>query len=329
MQKEILNFVLKENMPYKNKKKKSLLTDLTRYREGEMTGEERNSFERELQKDPFAEEATEGFSNISADVAKEDISILQNRLGKKLNLRSRIVFYRIAAAVAVLMVVSAIFLITRRKNPVITLSENISQVVKVPVSSLVPEALPKPVVKAPDKKQVVPPPAPQKSKADDQPVNIKVVEVHVAEPQQPIIKDSEVTEPDLSIINTDEVTVITYATERRMDMARAAGAPASSKSEKARDYMPPLPVAGRDSFDIYLEKNIHNPEPEKSIQQIVTVSFKVHIDSTIADIKIISSPGQAFSREAIRLIKEGPVWKPAEEDGKIIEYEVRVRIVFK
>ena len=164
---------------------------------------------------------------------------------------------------------------------------NISQEVKAPVSVPVPETLPKPAVKASDKKQVVPPPAPQKSKADDQSV------------------------------------------DNKMDMARAAGAPAAAKSEKNRDYFPPQPVVGRDSFDIYIEKNVRNPEPGSSVQHVVVVSFKVQTDSTTTGIKIITSPGKAWSREAIRLIKEGPAWKPAEKYGKIIEDEVMVRIVFK
>jgi hypothetical protein len=313
----------------KNKNKRNLFPEFLRYRRGEMTGEERNSFEREHQKDPFAEEAADGFSQISADQAKEDISILQKRLAEKIKRRSGNAIYRYAAVIAVLMIVSAIFLITHRKNQVITLSENISREIKPPVSAPVPEALPSKAIKAPARKKVVPPPVSKKSQADDQVIKHKVAELQVPELQQQVLKDSEITEPDLSLITADKEAVKTYASDKKMDMARALGAPANAKSEITRNYMPPQPVVGRDSFDIYLEKNIRNPEPEKSRQIVVVISFKVKIDSTITGIKIISSPGQAYSGEAIRLIKKGPAWKPAEENSVFIEDEVRVSIIFK
>jgi hypothetical protein len=47
------------------------------------------------------------------------------------------------------------------------------------------------------------------------------------------------------------------------------------------------------------------------------------------NIKIIRSPGNSFSDEVIRLINEGPAWKPAEENGIKIDDEIRIRIVFK
>ena len=316
-------------MSDKNKNKKSSLKDFFRYHGNEMTGEERNSFEKELQKDPFAEEAAEGFSQISAEAAKEDISILKKRLIERSRRRSRIVFYLIAAAVAVLMVASAIFFVTQRKDRVVTLSENTYKENKSPVIGPERDALSKQEGKATEKKEVTPPPSPQKSKKDGRPVISKVADLQAAEPQEAITKDSEVTKPEITLITADEAAAESFATEKRMDMARAAGASANVKSEKISDYIPPQSVVGKDSFDIFLAKNIRNPEPENSIKQVVIIKFKVKVDSTITGIKIISSPGKAWSKEAIRLIKAGPAWKPAEEHGKTIEDEVSVRVVFR
>jgi len=43
----------------------------------------------------------------------------------------------------------------------------------------------------------------------------------------------------------------------------------------------------------------------------------------------VRSPGRIFSEEAIRLLKEGPEWKPAISNGKTTEDKIRIRIVFK
>jgi hypothetical protein len=49
----------------------------------------------------------------------------------------------------------------------------------------------------------------------------------------------------------------------KMSSACAAGEPAIAKIEKIIDYLPPEPLAGKDSFNIYPAKNIRNPEPGK------------------------------------------------------------------
>lgn len=67
-------------MKEKNKNKNNTLSDFIRYTRGEMTKREENAFQRKLQKDPFAEEATEGFSQISPREATDDL----DRLGKLL-----------------------------------------------------------------------------------------------------------------------------------------------------------------------------------------------------------------------------------------------------
>jgi hypothetical protein len=103
-------------MRVNNRNKKILLTDFLRYREGAMTGEEKNYFERELQKNPFAEEAAKGFDLISQEEALKDVNLLQKRLSVKVSGRKRFMVYRIAASIAVLMVISTVFIIIERNN---------------------------------------------------------------------------------------------------------------------------------------------------------------------------------------------------------------------
>ena len=111
-------------MSDKNKNNKSLLPDFLRYRRDEMTKLERNSFERELQKDPFTEEAEEGFASISPDEASTDLTSLHSRLRKRVQRKRGFAFYRLAASVAVLMIISSIFIIVERNKSGKQLSEN-------------------------------------------------------------------------------------------------------------------------------------------------------------------------------------------------------------
>ena len=103
-------------MSHKNKNREKLLSDLVHYQRNEMTGEERNSFEKELQKDSFAEEAAEGFSLLSPEEISRDLIYLQNRIKSRTVKRHRFMVYRIAASVAVLMVISTLLIVIDRNK---------------------------------------------------------------------------------------------------------------------------------------------------------------------------------------------------------------------
>ena len=100
----------------RNKNKKGSKTDFIRYQNDKMKSAERNAFEKELQKDPFAEEASEGFALVTPEEVSEDIADLQKQIKRRVGKRDRIIYYRIAASVAVLMIVSSVFIVIERKS---------------------------------------------------------------------------------------------------------------------------------------------------------------------------------------------------------------------
>jgi ferric-dicitrate binding protein FerR (iron transport regulator) len=101
-------------MSEKNKNGNDRLSDFLRYKGNKMTVRERNAFERNLQKDPFAEEASEGMEGIDPSVAEKDVAGLRIQLRKRTTRKQRVLWYSIAASVTVLMILSSIF--TDRKN---------------------------------------------------------------------------------------------------------------------------------------------------------------------------------------------------------------------
>ena len=108
-------------MSERNKNGNDRLSDFIRYRENKMTDRERNSFERSLQKDPFAREASEGLENIDPSSAGDDIAGLRKQLKKRTIRKQRVLWYRIAASVAVLMIISSIFIFINRKESIRTI----------------------------------------------------------------------------------------------------------------------------------------------------------------------------------------------------------------
>ncbi|MGC9342756.1 MAG: hypothetical protein ACP5E3_08655, partial [Bacteroidales bacterium] len=96
-------------MPGKNKHIKNSLSDFVNYLKGKLSGRERNAFEKELQKDPFSEEALEGFESLGPGELEEDLLRLNARLGRRLEKKNRMLYFRIAATIAIILTVSTLY----------------------------------------------------------------------------------------------------------------------------------------------------------------------------------------------------------------------------
>ncbi len=90
------------------------------------------------------------------------------------------------------------------------------------------------------------------------------------------------------------------------------------------------PIGGYDAFKNYIEESIQFPDVEASTErEVVVIKFTVTPTGDQSDFIALRSPGEPFTQEAIRLIKEGPAWNPGyNENGNSAEI-VRLRFVFK
>ena len=327
-------------------------SDFLRYRKGEMSEREKNSFERELQKDPFAAEAEEGFSEFPAASSEKDLSHLDRLIKSRSGKRKSFVFYRIAASAAVLMIISTIFLVTRNNYESIKEKETIiavpatmdikeaepirgeitgdeekiiaenRQVLSRPgqriADAINREAISTQAVKAEDtgEKNIVP-------QTDDHIIVDENKQEDVnAEKQYPTAAQAvtavygirKKSVPDTEEVSLDEVVVTGYGVER----------------QEADGFTPPLPVEGKKSYNDYIAGNIIVPENLKEGERaVVIVSFIVKASGVLDSLKVVRSPGDEFSAEAERLVREGPAWMPGKTDGVPHDDEVRLRIVFK
>ena len=103
-----------------------------------------------------------------------------------------------------------------------------------------------------------------------------------------------------------------------------------SKSEVG-SQLPPRPKQGFFQFKRYIRDNLIYPKEaiDNNIEGKVIIEFTVQSNGTLSDFKVIESLGYGCDQEAIRLIREGPAWLPAEKDGQKISDQVRRSIRFK
>lgn len=334
----------------KDKSGGTALPDFLKYFGNKLSGKERNSFERELQKDPFADEAAEGFTEISPEEAAEDIAQIQKRLKGRVTRKSRMILYRIAASVAALMILSSVYIFFRQPKTNTIVKEIAAN------SEMLDISRPEPIIK---------------QKAVESPENISVRRTQinhdtfpgladnlptgsVGEKQQKIIADNSIKGVELNNTNivaarskmAAQVTGTNKAAESRndtdiilqpslseLDEVVVVGYGVSKKENAAEEqtgYTAPQPSSGNQSFRKYIEENIHKPASMKEgDREVVIFNIAVNKTGEIGEIKVLRSPGKEFSDEAIRLVKEGPSWKPAELNGEKTDGTIRLRIVFK
>jgi hypothetical protein len=408
-------------MSDRNKNRKTQLGDFLRYRSDEMTGKEKNSFEKELQKDPFADEAAEGFSLLSPEELSKDMTRLQKGISKRTLHRSRFIGYRIAASVAVLMMISSVFIIVEKnksKKPLSNIAVNTEVVrntetkpVTVPLKDNASEIISE-FKNEPKAEQGIN----ERSKAVDRaekmersgvktndviPGDKKIVEKEFDVDEQESKPLAALADKGIAGINNNSTKKAkVLKAEDKMNAYKAVSSMQVSskevvsglsrnlsdsfpdsvnqmvateyfslKSEKSMEktdsllnektnpadissseivvagygeaksdlkdgatgsgYQPPQPLNGKSAFDKYIQENLRRPDSATAGQRVVViVSFLVRLNGFPDSINIIKSPGKEFSDEAIRVIKSGPLWKPAVKSGNLIEDKVNIRIIF-
>jgi len=119
---------------------------------------------------------------------------------------------------------------------------------------------------------------------------------------------------DIGGIN-DETDTITYNGERIF---------------KFCEIMPEFP-GDKQALTKFLLDNIVYPKParELGIDGTVTVSFIVDKNGKIGDIKIVRSPHNLLSAEAMRVVKLMPKWIPGKQHGKAVNVYYTLPITFQ
>ena len=81
----------------------------------------------------------------------------------------------------------------------------------------------------------------------------------------------------------------------------------------------------------YLAENIKYPmiAQENGIQGRVICQFVVNKDGSIVDINVVRSVDPSLDKEAIRVIKSMPKWKPGMQRGKAVRVKFTLPVVFR
>ena len=81
----------------------------------------------------------------------------------------------------------------------------------------------------------------------------------------------------------------------------------------------------------WLSKNIKYPSicAEQGVQGRVILNFVVNRDGSITEVKVLRSPDPNLSKEAERVVKLLPKWKPARQGNKTVRARFTLPVMFR
>jgi protein TonB len=161
-----------------------------------------------------------------------------------------------------------------------------------------------------------------------------------------IVKDEEVRKEDevKEQEKLDDVKIASVDQEGRKEdvvappVEQSTGAPAEIPAEQTDIIFTSVQIqstfpGGAGEWTKFLTRTLNRDLPIENgappgIYKVV-VSFVVARDGSISDVKAENDPGYGTAAEAVRVIKKGPNWTPAEQNGHKVIYRHKQVIGFQ
>ena len=352
-----------------NQKKHISQADYQRYFNDEMTGQERNAFEKLLQKYPFEAEAMDGLQEIPVDQFSQDMDDLKGRLNKKNQKNNRMVWWA-AAATIVILVTSGILWYNLDQGtmaPQVAEHNTTEKSTEKPGPEKEKMESVVPVTKAPQKgkgegideiKSTVESEPKEVSDAEvEDHVEITIVEDDVEETEQIDKKEStvEIAENEISgtkpvskseprpaneVIIVEDATMQNQAFEENVEMEYNFAEPNTTRQAKSltsgavqsQINAPTLkaqPMMEEQEFKAWMQSQAVL-EPEAEMDSIV-VLLNLFVDETgkITKFENANQADQKHFKKARKIIRTGPPWQPAMVNGLAIKSELELKVNFK
>jgi len=155
-------------------------------------------------------------------------------------------------------------------------------------------------------------------------------------PPPPVVQEVEVLNVVEDNVETESIEVNAEDDkEEEVVIAAPVEAPVEEEEEEVVfvvvESMPEFP-GGQQALFKYLSENVKYPviAQENGIQGKVICQFTVNKDGSIVDVEVVRSGGDpSLDKEAVRVIKSMPKWKPGKQRGKAVRVKYTVPVNFK
>ena len=154
-------------------------------------------------------------------------------------------------------------------------------------------------------------------------------------PPPPAVQEVEVLNVVEDNVETESIEINTEDDKEEVVIAAPVEAPEEEEEEEVIfvvvETMPEFP-GGQQALFKYLSENVKYPviAQENGIQGRVICQFVVNKDGSIVDVEVVRSGGDpSLDKEAVRVIKSMPKWKPGKQRGKAVRVKYTVPVNFQ
>jgi len=158
----------------------------------------------------------------------------------------------------------------------------------------------------------------------------------------PVVVDKEVVKEEVAVVTELKKTgsetvkakeggeVVLDGTESEVKVDAEIVEEDPTKIYTAVQVMPE-PPGGMAAFQQFIKTKYRTPEVDNDVSGQVIVNFVVEKDGSLTDIKVLRDLGYGTGKEAVRLLKTAPKWKPGIQNGKSVRvsYSLPIRLVIK
>ena len=95
--------------------------------------------------------------------------------------------------------------------------------------------------------------------------------------------------------------------------------------------MPTFQGQSKDAFRIYIQQNLKYPiiAQENGISGKVFVQFDINAKGNVANVIVVRGVDPSLDKEAVRVVKSSPQWKPGKQRGRPVNVRFTFPIVFQ
>ncbi len=162
---------------------------------------------------------------------------------------------------------------------------------------------------------------------EPEPVQQPEQQIEAALPDDFRVVDNETKVAEISFVSAEEDRPLPPP-------APAAPAPVEEETEEIFEIVeeaPEFPDGGMEGLNKYLSKSIKYPDiaADAGIQGRVIVQFVVERDGSPSDVKVVRGVDPALDKEAERVVKAMPKWKPGKQRGKAVRTKFTLPVQFR
>lgn len=145
-----------------------------------------------------------------------------------------------------------------------------------------------------------------------------------------IVEDDTMIDEDLEILDAEDDSENTEVTDYDADMFGDYEGEATGDTEifMVVEDMPGFPGG---NVQQWISKHVKYPvlAMENGIQGKVYVQFVIEKDGSITDVKVVRGVDSSLDKEAVRVVKSMPKWKPGKQRGKPVRVSFTLPINFQ